>query len=567
MEFTRQLNGYKDTVKTLKGFLRKEKADKRKALTEKNKEKIARQHAEKKIATLEAAARKLEAAASERAEVTAVANAERIQSAQLAALEADVLRVGLSADRAAVLSADEQISSLRALGRSEKAYMASAAKAKKLLRAMEEEHRALAKRFADVAAGDLPPTPSPRPASRPRPRLRALAPTVPETTAYLHARTGVVSGTGAAAAVAARAAQLSPRGVTADRAERLAERGRAKRDAMARRVKKRNAELAASRAQAEAEEALATLRKDRAKIAREYGGTLKRRNRDRLKKLGLRRWRQCTDAMHLAVVAARGAADAACASAAFAEMHVRFVQTRVKRAAEKKAHEVATAARAAAAHETTRSGATLSPRSGAAKRALKQWQIARGAQRIALIACGAAQQHARRDADAALLATRASTLRIHVAAGRAARAARGAADAAIATTAIAVDAPARHEAAAAKKSAAEKLRHATAAWRTEANAMWEARATACDAARRAVVSARKSSTVAAQAASKVGLGRWKSREYKERRWRISGKALAAAKAAAKAAKRTARNVAALRGGGGSSARGTSRGSSRRQRKR
>ena len=37
MQFTRQLNGYKDTVATLKGFLRKEKADKRKALTEKNK--------------------------------------------------------------------------------------------------------------------------------------------------------------------------------------------------------------------------------------------------------------------------------------------------------------------------------------------------------------------------------------------------------------------------------------------------------------------------------------------------------------------------------------------------
>jgi len=154
MQFTRQLNGYKDTVATLKGFLRKEKADKRKALTEKNKEKIARQHLEKKVAALEAAA-------AERAEVTAVANAERMQSAQLAALEAEVVRVGLSADRAAVLSAEEQLSSLRALGRSEKAYMASAAKAKRLLRAMEEEHRTLAKRFADATAGNVPPTPSP----------------------------------------------------------------------------------------------------------------------------------------------------------------------------------------------------------------------------------------------------------------------------------------------------------------------------------------------------------------------------------------------------------------------
>ena len=201
------------------------------------------------------------------------------------------------------------------------------------VRAMEEEHRTLAKRFADATAGNVPPTPSPRPASRPRPRLRAVAPSVPETTTYLQARTGVVRGTGDAAAVAARAAQLSPRGAAADRAARAAERRRAKRDAMARRVKKRNAELAASRSQAEAEAALATLRKESAKIAREYGGALERRNRDRLKKIGLRRWRQCTDAMHIAVIAARGAADGAHASAAFAEMHVRFVQTRAKRAA------------------------------------------------------------------------------------------------------------------------------------------------------------------------------------------------------------------------------------------
>lgn len=513
MEFSRQLENYKGTVKSLKGILIKEKRERISTGT-------ALKKAQKRIAELEA---------QNAARVDAVAKdeADRAERTQLKTLEMEVLRLGLTADRCAVLSDETQLSSLRALGRSEKTYMASAAKAKRLLHAMAKEQQTLTLRLEAVQAG-APPTPSPGiPARSPLLRLDASTRAVPGTVSaqqpetpftFLKGHAGVTSE--GALVVEKAASLMSPRGVAVEREERAARAARARRkrrDVMALSGKRRIADASARAAAAEATKAVAVMATARRLAESRYERSLASQNEARLKRLGLRRWRMWRDATELAVEAARGAVAAAERSAKKGALHARFAATKARHEQESTLRETRHAMAAVEKRKAAKLAAKRAKAAAAATRvdpvALRTWRDMRNAMRVALQASSAAAAHAVRQADAAALAARAQALRVHVAALHAERAAHGAATSADGAARRAASAEADVAAQSQKRTMAMKLRHETRRWRAETNAMWEARAVAVDAcALPAAAAAERAAYKASVAAGRAKLGKWRTKD-------------------------------------------------------